>query len=114
MLENTLHGYPIPALSRYYSTFTRDPWNIGDCFQFTVLRDTVSKEQIIKWIHECKKVLNMKNEFHIADGYCETNNWQERWDKLYRADCLSILEQFHKPDFKKKLKREQKKQEKSK
>ena len=34
----------------FLNSFTEDPRNYGDCFQFTVLRDTVSKEKIIEWV----------------------------------------------------------------
>ena len=108
--EDSVGSVKIPRLVEYYASFTRDPWIIGDCFQFTVLRDTVSKDKIVEWVYECKKMLNMKEEFHIADGYYETNEWKERWNKLYRGDCLAILEQFHKPDIKRRIKREEKKQ----
>lgn len=112
MHENTI--VPIPALVEYRMSFTKDPYIFGDCFQFTVLRDTVSKDQIVEWVYECKKMHNMKYEFHIADGYYETNNWNERNVKLYRGDCLKILEQFHKPECIKKIKNEEKRQSKAK
>ena len=82
-----------------------DPFIFGDCFQFTVLRDTVPKEQIVKWVNECKEKLNMKEEFHIADGYYETNNYNEGRTKFYRGYCMQILETFHKLQVQKKLKK---------
>lgn len=103
MLENTI--VPTPALVEYRMSFTKDPYVFGDCFQFTVLRDTVSKDQIVEWVYECKKMLNMNHEFHIADGYYETNEYEEGNTKLYRGYCLQILEKYHKPEVQYELKR---------
>lgn len=72
-----------------------DPLVFGDCFQFTVLRNTVTKEEIINLVYECKNNLSMEEEFHISDGYYETNDINEE-DKLFRGDCLQILSQKHK------------------
>ena len=80
----------------------RDPSVLGDNFEFTVLRGTITKEEIISWVNACKKSLNMQEEFHIADGYYETNDFEERGTKLFRGYCLQILEKLHKPKFKKK------------
>lgn len=82
-----------------------DPLVFGDCFQFTVLRNTVSKEEIINWVEKCRKVLNMKESFHINDAYYETNNYEEGKDKLFRGYCLQILEESHKSETKKELKK---------
>ncbi len=82
-----------------------DPFIFGDCFQFTVLRNTVSKEQIIKWVDECKEKLNMKEELHLADGYYETNNWNESGTKFYRGYCIQTLETLHKSRVQKELKK---------
>jgi hypothetical protein len=112
--ENTVGSIPIKKIAEYRASFNIDPWVCGDCFEFTVLRDTVSKEEIIKWVYECNEMLNFGYEFHIADAYYETNNYYEKYDKLYRVDCLSVLEQFHKPDFQKKYKRLLKKMNKTK
>lgn len=81
----------------------KDPSILGDFFAFTVLRDTVSKEEIINWVNECKKRLNMDEEFHISDGYYETNEYGEGNTKLYRGYCLQILEKFHKLEVQEEL-----------
>lgn len=80
-----------------------DPSVFGDSFGFTVLRDTVTKEEIIKWVNECKNILNMEEEFHIADGYYETNEYGEGGIKFFRGYCLQTLETLHKPRIKKEL-----------
>ena len=82
-----------------------DPSILGDNFAFTVLRDTVTKEEIVNWVYECKKELNMEEDFHITDGYYETNEYSERTTKFYRGYCLQILERIHKPEIQKELKR---------
>lgn len=82
-----------------------DPYILGDNFQFTVLRNTITKEEIIKLVYDCKNKLKIKEDFHIADGYYETNNYGEGNTKLYRGYCLQILEQIHKPKTKNKLKK---------
>ena len=82
-----------------------DPFLFGDCFQFTVLRNTITKEQIVELVNECKDRLNMKEGFHIADGYYETNNWDEAGTKFYRGYCIQTLETLHKPRIQKELKK---------
>ncbi len=82
-----------------------DPFRLGDCFQFTVYRDTISKEQIIEWVNYCAKKLNMNEEFHIADGYYETNDYGEGGTKFFRGYCIQTLETLHKPDVKKEIQR---------
>ncbi len=88
-----------------------DPSIFGDNFAFTIFRDTVSKDEIVEWVNECKRKLNMEEEFHIADGYYETNNYGEGGSKLYRGYCLQILERFHKPELQLRFKRVQKRLE---
>lgn len=82
-----------------------DPWCLGDCFEFTVLRDTVAKEQIVDWVNELKEKLNMKEEFHISDGYYETNDYEEGRTKFFRGYCLQTLETLHKPEVQRELKK---------
>ena len=82
-----------------------DPSILGDNFEFTVLRDTVTKDEIIELVNECKRKLNMNEEFHISDGYYETNEYKEGNTKLYRGYCLQILEKYHKPEVQKELKK---------
>ncbi len=82
-----------------------DPYILGDNFQFTVLRDTMTKEDIIELVNECEKKLNIKVDFHIADGYYETNEYGEGNTKFYRGYCLETLGTLHKLDIKKKINR---------
>lgn len=80
-----------------------DPLIYGDTFQFTVLRDTISKEKIIEWVNTCMEHLCMEEDFHIADGYYETNEYNEGNTKFYRGYCLQTLESLHKPQTKNEL-----------
>ena len=88
--------------SYMFEWYYTDPYFLGDCFQFTVLRDTVSKEQIVTWVNEAKDMLLMKEEFHIADGYYESNDLNDN-HKFYRGYCGRILAVLHKPEFQKKI-----------
>ena len=103
---------------RFYTPWTKgnmmnsnykDPSILGDNFEFTVLRDTVTKEEIVKWVYECKKSLHMKEEFHIADGYYETNDYGERTTKFYRGYCLQVLERLHKKEVQEEIEQTRKK-----
>lgn len=87
----------------------QDPSVLGDNFEFTVLRDTISKKEIVDWFYECKLLLNIEEDFHIADGYYETNNYEEGSTKLFRGYCLQILSVLHKPEVQRDLKKIQKK-----
>ena len=86
-----------------------DPDIIGDCFLFTVLRDTITKEQIVNWVYEAKNRVGLEQDFHIADGYYETNEFGEANEKLFRGYCMRILENYHKKETKAKIKRRKKK-----
>ena len=85
--------------------FYMDPYCIGDSFQFTVLSYTITKSQIIGWVNECKKKLKMKEDFHIADAYYETNEYSEGKMKFFRGYCIQTLEAFHKEDSQKDIKK---------
>lgn len=93
----------------HYNGNYEDPALFGDDIEFTVLRDTVTKEEIVNWFNEYKSVLEMKEEFHIADGYYETNNYEERCYKYYRGYCLQTLEKFHKKETQKEINKVKKK-----
>ena len=83
----------------------QDPFIFGDCFEFTVLRNTVTKDEIVNLVNECKCKYNLDLDFHINDGYYETNNYEEGRDKYYRGYCLETLGEYHKPFMQKKIKK---------
>ena len=80
-----------------------DPNIFGDTLQFTILRNTISKDEIIEWVNECTKKLKIEISFHIADAYYETNEYHEGNTKYYRGYCLQTLESFHKEQTQKQL-----------
>lgn len=84
----------------------------GDSFSFTVLNNTVSREEIVSWVNECVRMLNMNYSFKVSDGYYETNEYEERDNKLYRGDCIQILDNYHKLHIQRKLNRIRKKLDK--
>ena len=82
-----------------------DPSIFGDNIIFTVLRNTITKEEIIDWVIEDKERLNMEENINIADGYYETNEYEEGSTKLYRGYCLETVANLHKPKVQKELKK---------
>lgn len=80
-----------------------DPFIFGDSFSFTVMRDTVTKDEIINWVNKCKDSIDMKESFHIIDRYYETNEYEEGNKMLYRGYCLQILANMHKSTIKKEI-----------
>ena len=82
-----------------------DPSIFADNIIFTVLRDTITKEEIIDWVIEDKERLHMEENFNIADGYYETNEYEEGGTKLYRGYCLETVANLQKPKVQKELKK---------
>jgi len=89
----------------YWNGNFMDPFLCGVCFQFTVLRDTLSKEKIIDLVNRCQEKLKIKYDFHITDGYYETNNYEESNTKFFRGYCIQTLETLHKPQVQEELKK---------
>lgn len=47
----------------------------------------------------------MEENFNIADGYYETNEYEEGGTKLYRGYCLETVANLQKPKVQKELKK---------
>jgi len=77
--------------------YKQEPFIYGDLIGFTVYRNTITNEEIIDIFNRCKKALGVDFEFHIADGYYETNNWVEAPNKYFRGYCIDLLSNLHKP-----------------
>lgn len=77
-----------------------EPWIFGDTFGFTIYRDSLPKEIILSIYEKYKQELNITFDFHIADGYYETNKWKERKAFFFRSYCLDILSNYHKDYYK--------------
>lgn len=104
---------PWEAIERPTNQFI-DPVAMYDSFYFTVLRGTVTKEEIMQWVNEYLAILNIEVSFHVADGYYETNEYGEGSTKFYRIYCLNILEKLNKPHIKEKLRRRKRARERKK
>lgn len=74
----------------------QEPFLFGDTFGFTIYRDSLDKE-IIYYIYEYyKKELEIDFDFHLADGYYETNDYSEGNTKYFRGYCMGLLSVLHK------------------
>lgn len=74
----------------------REPFLIGDTFGFTIYRDSLDKDTILNIYKHFKNSLNIDFEFHISDGYYETNDYDEGHTKYFRGYCVDLLSNFHK------------------
>jgi len=87
----------------------QEPFMFGDTFGFTIYRDSLDKETI-NYIYEYyKKELEIDFDFHQADGYYETNNYNEGDKKYFRGYCIDLLSTLHKKNTDNKLKTKHKK-----
>lgn len=77
--------------------FKEEPFIFGDLVGFTVYRDSISTEEVIDVFNECREIIGIDYEFHIADGYYETDDWTEGQDKYFRGYCIDLLSNLHKP-----------------
>ena len=77
--------------------FKQEPFLIGDLIGFTVYRDTMTRDEVIKIYEKLRKELDIDFEMHLADGYYETNNWIEGKEKYFRGYCIDLLSNLHKP-----------------
>jgi len=77
--------------------YKQEPFLFGDLIGFTVYRETITNDEVIEIFNRCKKKLEIDFEFHIADGYYETNNWVEGKEKYFRGYCIDLLSNLHKP-----------------
>lgn len=91
--------------------YKQEPFLFGDLIGLTVYRDTITNDEVIEIFNKCKKVLNIEFEFHLADGYYETNNWVEGNEKYFRGYCIDLLSNLHK-DYNKQVRKALQKQKK--
>lgn len=77
--------------------YKQEPFIYSDVIGFTVYRDTITNEEVINIFNSCKKALKIDFEFHVADGYYETNNYVEGNNKYFRGYCIDLLSNLHKP-----------------
>ena len=83
--------------------FKQEPFLFGDTFGFTIYRNTLEKNIIYQIYNHFKKTLNIEFDFHLSDGYYETNNYLEGNSKYFRGYCMDLLSTSHKTKINKKL-----------
>ena len=77
-----------------------EPWIFGDTFGFTIYRNSLPKEIILSTYKKYKQELNITFDFHIAEGYYETNKYEEGSELFFRGYCMDILSNYHKDYYK--------------
>ena len=80
-----------------FSQIDKEPVVIGNLTYFTVFRDSISRDEVIRIFEFCKSFLDIDFEFHYADGYYETNDWTLGHTKYFRGYCIDTLSNLHKP-----------------
>ena len=81
----------------------QEPFIIGDVVGLTTYRNSISTQEVLEIFQREKENVELNVEFHIADGYYETNDYTEGKDKYFRGYCIDLLSNMHK-DKNKKLK----------
>ncbi len=77
-----------------------EPFCYGDTFGFTIYRDSLSVEEVLDIYNLYKEELQIDFNFHIADGYYETNLWEEGNKLFFRGYAIDLLSTSHKEDSK--------------
>ena len=77
-----------------------EPFLFADTFGFTIYKNSLSKEEIINIYQKFKKELNITFDFHVNDGYYETNKYEEGNTLFFRGYCIDILSNIHKKENK--------------
>ena len=76
----------------------QEPFMFADTFGFTIYRDSIEK-RIIYYIYEYyKKLLDIDFDFHIADGYYQTNDYSHGGTLYFRGYCIDLLSTIHKKE----------------
>ena len=78
----------------------QEPFIVGDFVGLTTYRDSISNEEVLNIFKEEKEKLNLDVEFHVADGYYETNDYSEGNTKYFRGYCIDLLMRLHKKEYK--------------
>lgn len=94
VFEEDFTHYGEPKLMQF--GYKQEPFIYGDLIGFTVYRNSISKEEIMDIFNQSKETLNIEFEFHIADGYYETNDYEAGNEKYFRGYCIDYLSSLHK------------------
>lgn len=92
---------PLP----YEFGIKQEPFVIGDVYGFTIYRDSLDKDIILSIYEYFKESLNIDFDYHLADGYYETNDYAEGGTKYFRGYCIDLLSNYHKENVKEDLSR---------
>lgn len=76
-----------------------EPFILGDMIGFTIHRDSLSREEVLSLYEETKEELNIGFSMHQADGYYETNKYEEGNKKYFRGYCVDLLSNLHKDKY---------------
>lgn len=82
-----------------------EPFLYGDTFGFTIYRDSLDKDIIMDIFQELVNELEIKFDFHVSDGYYETNEYKYGGILFYRGYAFSIISNLHKESIKKLIKK---------
>lgn len=78
--------------------FKQEPFVIGDVFGFTIYRDSLDRDIVLSIYEYFKASLDIDFDFHLSDGYYETNDYGEGDIKYFRGYCMDILSNYHKKE----------------
>ena len=78
--------------------FKQEPFIFGDSFGFTIYRDSLSKDVVLYIFEFCKELVGVDFDFHISDGYYETNDVGLSGTQYFRGYCIDILSTLHKKE----------------
>lgn len=73
----------------------------GDLIGFTINRGTLNSKQVDYIFEQKKKELVINYSFHKANGFYETDKWEEGAEKYFRGYCIQQLEENSKIQEKK-------------
>lgn len=65
---------------------------LGDLFGFTVLRGSISDQEVCEIAKETKQELNLPYQFYFSSGFYETDDYGEGGEKYFRGYCIQFLE----------------------
>lgn len=84
------------GLPLYEFGMKQEPYLFGDTFGFTIYRDSLDRDTILSIYEYFKASLDIDFDFHLSDGYYETNDYGEGGIKYFRGYCIDLLSDIHK------------------
>ncbi|MBR2137857.1 MAG: hypothetical protein IJ966_00950 [Bacilli bacterium] len=74
----------------------KDPFILGDAFCITIYRGSISEEEVNFLFYDLVSEFGIPFEFHLANGYYETNDYCKGNKLLWRGYAVDILMNLHK------------------